>query len=100
MRQHAIGNWLVRAVFILPLVAAGLLLGSLGLMGIATWCGAVAICDVLLTVFLGLAVGLLAVSFLIKATATVAAALGLIVMTIRRAALGATLLVRMALRGL
>lgn len=100
MRQHTIGNWFSRLTFTLPVAAAVLLLGSLGLIGIANWCGAGALCDTLWMVFLGLAAGLLGLALLIRVAVIGAAAIGLVVLTTQRAAHGAALLVRTALRGM
>jgi hypothetical protein len=100
MRQRTKTDWLFRLTFALPIAAAVLLLGSLGLIGIAEWCGGGALCSTLWTVFLGSAAVFLGLAFVIRVALLVATALGLVVLGTRRAAHGAALLVRTALRGM
>jgi hypothetical protein len=100
MRHRARTDLLFRLTFTLPVAAAILLLGSLGLIGIADWCGAGALCNTLWTVFLGAAAALLALALVIRVAFLVAAALGLVVVATQRAAHGAALVIRTTLRGL
>lgn len=100
MRHRSRTDWFFRFTFTLPVAAAVLLLGSLGLIGIADWCGAGALCNTLWMVFLGTATGLLALALAIRVAVLIAATLGLVVFATRRAAHGAALVVRTTLRGL
>jgi hypothetical protein len=100
MRQRTKTDWLLGLTFALPIAAAVLLLGSLGVIGIAEWCGGGALCNTLWTVFLGSAAVFLGLALVIRIALLVATALGLVVMVTQRAAHGAALLVRTTLRGM
>jgi hypothetical protein len=79
MRQRTKAAWLFRLTFALPIAAAVLLLGSLGVIGIAEWCGGGALCSTLWTVFLGSAAAILGLALVIRVALLIAAALGLVV---------------------
>ena len=100
MRQRTIGDWFFRLTFALPLAAAVLMLGLLGLLGIADLWGGGAFGTTVWKVFLGAAAGLLGLVFAIRVLVLVAAAIGMILLTARQAAHGAILFARTALRGM
>ncbi len=99
MRQRTNNGWFFRLTFAVPMVAAVSLLGLLGVIAIADLCGGGAFCSSAWKVFLGASAGLLGLVFLSRVVVLLAAALGLIILTVHRAAHGAALLVRTTLRG-
>ena len=100
MRQRTIGDWFFLLTFAVPITAAVLLLGLLGLLGIADLCGAATLSDSVWKVFLGTAAGFLGLAFLIRVAVLVAAAVGMLLLTIQRASQGVALALRMAFRGM
>ena len=99
MRQRTIGDWFFRLTFVLPVFAAIALLGTLGLLGVADWCGGGALCASLWKVFLGAAAGFLGLALLIRVVVLALAAVGMFALVVQRLSQGAALLMRTALRG-
>lgn len=100
MRRRTIGDWFLFLTFAVPMTAAVSLLGLLGLLGILDLLGAETLGRHLLPIFLGAAAGFLLLAFLFRAMILVAGVIGMIVLTVNRAAQGTALLVRATLRGL
>lgn len=99
MRQRTDDGRFLGLTFAVPMMAAALLLGLLGLIGILTLCGAETLCNQVWTVFLYAAAGFVGLVFLSRAAMLVAGAIGMILLTGYRGAQGAALLVRTAFRG-
>jgi hypothetical protein len=100
MRRHAIGDWFFRLTFVVPLTAAALLLGILGMLGIADLLGVTVASSPAWPLFLGSAVGVLGLAIVLRLALLAVALVGSIALTVGATVRAVGHMVRSSLRGM